>query len=102
MPHFGVAMSTHLLVTNPPALPSLPTYLLLVYPLCDHACLLIACLPTLPSSPTYLLLVACSPSHPLTCYLFAYIAIIAHLLVACSFTCLLPSYLVCHRYLFAY
>jgi len=103
-------MSTHLLVTCPLALPSLPTYLLLVYLLCNHARLLIACLPTLPLSPTYLLLVClfrhrthllatCLPTSP---SLPTYFAITTHLLVACSFTCLLPSYLVCHHYLFAY
>jgi hypothetical protein len=89
MPHFGIVMSTHLLVTCPLALPSLPIYLLLVCPLCDHARLLIACLLTLPLSPTYLLLVCLFHHH-------------THLLVTWSFACLLSSYLVCHCYLFAY
>lgn len=97
MPHFGIVMSTHLLVTCPCALPSLPTYLLLVHLLCDHARLLISFLPILPLSPTYLLLVL--PSHPLACYLFAYIAIIAHLfchhcpLACCMFFHLLVAQL---------
>jgi hypothetical protein len=57
-----------------------------------------ACLLTLPLSPTHLL-ATCLPTSP---SLPTYFAIIAHLLVACSFACLLLSYLVCHRYLFAY
>ncbi len=94
MPHFDVVMSSHLFVTCPHVLPSLPTYLLLVYLLRDHAHLLIPCLPISPLPPTYLLLICLF--HHLT-----------YLLVTCLPTSpLLPTYFAiaihsCITYMFA-
>jgi len=103
-------MSTHLLITSPPVLPSLPTYLLLIYLLRNHAHLLIARPPSSPLSSTYLLLICLLHHHtlhllpilPTSPSLPTYFAIIVHLLVACSFICLLLNYLFCHHYPFTY